>query len=195
MLYTSGKMLLILFFCAILNGCLSTVWTGANLIYDRHHVYKKLNDFQLNAAVHRALYLDKTFKNSNCSIDVAVFHNDVLLAGHVSSYSLKREAQLRIEKIGGYRRLFNQLNVSKQSAQTLKDTWLTAIIRSKILADASINPNAFKIVTSDAIVYIMGEVKKDQAKKVIQIARETSGVDKVVTTMRYYTFSKDRIVS
>ncbi|KTC84990.1 BON domain-containing protein [Legionella brunensis] len=171
----------------LLTGCISNVWTGAMLVYDRHNVYKKVNDYELSANVHHELYYaDRLLEQKNCAIDVAVFNGDILLAGHVPTIELREAAIQRVSKIEGYRRLFNQLDVDNRPGNTMQDSWITAKIRSKIFADSTIDPNVFKIVTSDRIVYLMGDVPTDQATKVINIARNTSGVFRVVKLFKYY---------
>lgn len=190
-----GRWILILALCLGLSGCLSNIWTGANLVYDRHGVYKKLNDYQLILAVNNALYADKIFKCDICTLDVAIFKGDILISGHLPSSTLRAEAQHRLASIRGYRHLFIELGVSKERSNSLQDSWITTKIRSQIFADDSIDPNAFKIVTSDSIVYLMGEVKADQAHKVISIARTSSGVSRVVKLMRYFTYESGGVVA
>lgn len=185
-----GRFLIILIFCWGTTGCMTGIWTGAQLVYDRHNIYKKLSDFNLVATANRSLYQDKAFKCPACSIDVAAFKGDLLLAGHVPTEELRHEAQFRVEKKQGYRRLFNELTVSSNPPNTIQDSWITTKIRSQIIADDEINPDAFKIVTADTTVYIMGDVKPEQAKKVIKIARYTSGVKKVVKIMKYFTYQE-----
>ncbi|WP_242604331.1 BON domain-containing protein [Legionella birminghamensis] len=181
---------LIILMSLLLGGCLGSVWTGANMIYDRHDIYKKLNDYQLAAAAHHALFDDRILKQSGCSLDLAVLNGDVLLAGHVPSERLRDLATRRLNSLTGYRELFNQVDVSLAVNNSLQDSWITAKIRSQIFADAAIDPNAFKIITSDRIVYIMGDVRPRQADRVIYIARNTSGVLRVVKLMRYYNLSE-----
>lgn len=175
--------------CCFLSGCLSSLWTGAELIYDRHNLYKKVGDYQLSAQAHQALYQDGVFKQDNCSIDLAVFNGDILLAGHVPSLDLRQEAVARISALSGYRRLFNQLDILAQSGNRLEDSWITTKIRSRIFADSSIDPKVFKVITSDRIVYLMGDVRPKQAAQVISIARHTTGVERVVKLFKYYNLS------
>ncbi|MCP0914876.1 MULTISPECIES: BON domain-containing protein [Legionella] len=173
-----------------LTGCLNALWTSANLFYDRHDVYKQAWDMRLAAEASHALYFkDKKFKCSSCYIDLAVFNRDILLAGHVPSARLREEAQQRLARLHGYRRLFNQLGISPRQKETLADAWLTAKIRSRILADPAIDPDQFKIVTVDQIVYLMGDVIPAQARRVIKISRECSGVKRVVKLLKYYNLS------
>ena len=175
--------------CAGLTGCISDVWTGASLVYDRHNVYKKLSDYQLAANANRALYKDKLFKRDDCSIDLAIINGDILLAGHVPTDELRQEANERVTSVGGYRRLFNQLAVSTAGNDTLEDDWITAKIRSQIFADSAIDPHQFKVVTSEQIVYLMGDVIPAEASRVIQFARSCAGVKRVVKLFRYFNLS------
>ncbi|KTD44870.1 BON domain-containing protein [Legionella quateirensis] len=184
-----GRFILVLLILVCsLSGCIGTVWTGATLLYDRHDVYKKLNDYNLLAEVNRVLAVNRTFNNSSCVLDIAAFNGDILIAGHVPTNELLEELKQRLTKVKHYRRLFNDVHVRQVSSNSVEDSWITTKIRSQIFADDSIDPDAFKIITSDRIVYLMGDVKPDQAAKVIKIARYTTGVERVVKMMRYFTY-------
>lgn len=173
----------------LLNACITDIWTGANLVYDRHNIYIKVNDFQLAANISRVLYRDKMFKRSDCAIEIAVFNQDVLVVGHVPTQALRQEAESRIRAISGIQRFFNQLELSSEGENPLLDSWITTTIRSEILADSSIDPHHFKVVTADQIVYIMGNAMPDQAQKVIDYARRCRGVKRVVKLLKYYHLS------
>ena len=187
-----GSVALILTFICLLmlQGCVSSIWTGANLVYGRHGTYLKLNDFQLNASANRALYKDLVFKQDNIAIELAVFNRDILMVGHVPTDALRQEACARVESATPARRRFiNQLAVGRVADSKVQDSWITTKIRSRILADADINPDAFKILTYGHIVYLMGDVIPIQAQKVILFARECRGVRRVVKLLKYYNLS------
>jgi len=178
----------------LLSSCTdlgSGVWTGAMLIYDRHNIYKKLTDYQLGANANRALFHDKLLKCDGCAIDLAVFHRDVLLTGHVPSQALRKEAKARVAAIPGIRRQYTQLAISSGFDNTVQDAWITAKIRSQVIADAKIEPRQFKVVTADRIVYLMGDVMPDQGARVIHVARQTEGVRRVVKLFNYYRLSAE----
>lgn len=183
------EIIVIALLSCLLTGCLSNLWTGANLVYDRHHVYKKLSDYQLTAKASHALFHDYVLKCNDCSVDLAIFNGDILLSGHVPNAKLREEAKQRIIRLVGYRRVFNQIEISSQPVKTIEDGWITTKIRSRIFADSEIDPHAFKIITSDQIVYLMGDVRPHQALKVINIARSTEGVLRVVKLFKYYNLS------
>ncbi len=173
-----------------LIGCTSGLWTGANLIYDRHDVYKKLDDYRLYVKVNNALSIDDLFKNPNASLDIAVFNGDILIAGHLPTLEMQEELQHRLNTVKGYRRLFDEVQVHEMPSRAIQDSWITTKIRSQIFADASIDPNAFKIITSDGVVYLMGDVRPEEAAKVVTIARRTEGVVHVVKVLKYLVYEK-----
>jgi len=173
----------------LLSGCLSDIWTGTSLIYDRHNMYKKINDFQLGASANRALYYDTVLKQDGCNIDVAVLHGDVLVVGRVPTLALRQEAYARLAAVPDKRRLIKQLQVSRSPEDVARDGWITASIRSKIFANSDIDPHAFKVVTFGRIVYLMGDVIPEQAAQVILFARQCTGVKRVVKLFKYYNLS------
>jgi osmotically-inducible protein OsmY len=170
----------------LLSGCVSQIWTGISLAYDRHSVYKKITDYGLASKATRLVFQDKLFSTQGSVVDIAVFNHDVLLAGHVPTPALKQILEDRIARLRHFRHLYNEVEVKRAPDQTMMDTWITTKIRSSIFADASIDPNAFKVVTTDGVVYIMGEVRPEEARRVIQIARNAQGVQRVVTLLVYF---------
>lgn len=177
--------------CGAITGCmeLSSVWTGASMIYDRHDLYKKFNDYQLAALANRALYHDPLFKRPGTIIEVAALNGDLLIVGHVPNESLREIAARRIanEKLH-YRRFFNQIAVGYYPDNTVEDSWITTKIRSQIVGDAEINPNQFKVITVDKVVYLMGDALAEDAIRVINIARGTEGVVRVVKLFKFYRY-------
>lgn len=174
----------------LLSGCVSHVITGASLVYGRHNTYLKIGDFKLHASANRALYRDMLFKQSNIAMEVVVFNRDILLVGSVPTAALRQEAYQRVDAATpGKRRLFNQLAISNSLGDMVQDSWITAKIRSRIIADSDINPDAFKILTFGHIVYLMGDVIPVQANQVILFARECNGVKRVVKLFKYYNLS------
>ena len=181
------KYLLLVCSCMLLSSCIGSIWTGAGLIYDRHAALHSFNDIELHAITNNALYKDDLFQCPTCHIDLAVFNGDVLLTGHVETAEMREEAYNRVEKARpDYRRLFKFISIKPFRTHIARDSWITAKIRSQIMTDSEINPRSFKIITTDQVVYLMGDVLTDQANWVIDIAKNTSGVLRVVKLLKYY---------
>jgi len=174
----------------LLSGCLglSGAWTGASLLYDRHGLYKKMTDYQLVAEANRLLYHDAQFKHDGCSIEVAALNGDLLMVGHVPTTILRDEAYRRVAEKGGYRRFFNQIAVGYFTDNAAEDAWITGKIRSQILADSTIDPHQFKVITFDRVVYLMGDAFPEDAQRVVDIARQTSEVLRVVTLFKFFHY-------
>jgi osmotically-inducible protein OsmY len=183
-------LLMIMAFSLVLSGCLGGVWTGASLVYDRHNVYKKIDDYSLAVTANQVIFNDKLLKQEGCNLDLAVFNGDILLAGHVPSAKLRAIAERRLESLSDYRHLYKHIAIDDDSNTGLDDIWITTKIRTKMIADADIDPSRFKIITVDGVVYVMGDVEASQSLHVIDIARKTKGVIRVVTLLRYYNLSK-----
>lgn len=179
----------ILITSTLLTGCMGGVWTGMNLVYTRHNVYKKVNDFHLALQANQLLFFDKTLKQEGAYLDLAVFNGDLLLAGHLPDAALYQLAFDRLSALSGYRNLFKQVALSSDLNNGVEDSWITTKIISQIIADSEIDPSVFKIITADRIVYIMGDAPSKQAHLVIAIARKTSGVVRVVKLLKYYQLS------
>lgn len=174
----------------LLTGCWTNVLTGVSLIYDRHNIYIKLNDYQLAGIINKELYRDKLFKCQGCSLEVAVFNRDVLMVGSLPSLTLREKALQRISAIPGKRRVYNQVAISGETFDPVYDSWITGNIRSKIIADSDIDPHEFKVVTSRRVVYLIGDVRKEQAEKVLVFAQQSPGVRRVVNLLRYYKYEQ-----
>lgn len=185
------KLYLIFIFVSsvFLSGCVGTIISGANMVYDRHNLYKKMSDMQIAALVNKSLFQDKVFRRPDCNIDIAVFNGDILLAGNVPSERLRNLANKRVVHAAEHRRFFMQLSLKPTQISDVEDGWITMKIRSQIFSDSAINPNKFKVVTVNGIVYLMGDVIPEQARRVIHYAKNTSGVLRVVKLFKYYNLS------
>ena len=188
---TQGRcFLLIVVLVVMLSGCLGSIWTGANLVYTRHTLYEKVEDFSLSTRAYKLLYTDKLLKQPGCYLDLAVFNDDLLVAGHVPNIELRKLVEHRLKDMSGYRKMYIQVAISDDLSNGVVDTWITTKIRGKIIADSTINPDVFKIITVDSIVYVMGDAQASQASRVLNIAKNTDRVVRVVKLLKYYNLSK-----
>lgn len=120
-------------------------------------------------------------------IVVYSYHGIVLLAGQVSSEELRQLAANTAAKVKHVKRVHNELTVSGKTSMVIRsnDSWITTKIKSRMLADSSIKGSRIKVVTENGIVYLMGVVTKEEADRAANLARKTSGVQKVVRIFEY----------
>jgi len=65
------------------------------------------------------------------------------------------------------------------------DAAITAKVKTKLAADGDINPFNIDVDTNEGVVTLQGRVKKEEARtKAEQLARDTSGVKRVINLVK-----------
>lgn len=184
---------IICLFVLIQSGCITHLMTGANIIYDRHQIYKKSADLTLAAKIGHIIKMNPALNcPSNQCFEIAVFHGDVLVLGTVPSEQEKSKVTELIQNFNHYRHLYNfiQIDPNFDYQQEWTDHWITTQIRTKVMANADIDPNPFKIVSHQHMVYILGDVLEDQESLILDICRNIPHVTKVVNLLQVYQLHK-----
>lgn len=166
---------------------MSTAFTGAGMVYDHNELSRKATDFYLKSQVANSITNDPAFKTSR--IAVTVFHRVVLITGQVPKEALREKAILLAQTVPNIYRIYNGLTIQNPVSlrQQTADTWITTKVKSKIITAKGINPSMIKVTTENAVVYLLGIVTHKQAAIVTHIAKNTSGVKKVVVIFFYVT--------
>ena len=120
-------------------------------------------------------------------IVVVSYNGVVLLAGQVGSEELRQLAAKTVANVHKVRRVHNELTISGNSSMVARsnDSWITTKVKTKLLASGDIEGHRIKVVTENGVVYLMGLVTKDEAKRAAETARKTGGVQKVVRIFEY----------
>lgn len=120
-------------------------------------------------------------------IIVTSYNGIVLLAGQVGSEPLRLQAAATVAKIPKVQRVYNELTISGATSGLARsnDGWITAKIKSKMLSTSTIPANRIKVVTENGIVYLLGLLTQDEGDRAAELARTTSGVQKVVRIFEY----------
>ncbi|MEO8400488.1 MAG: BON domain-containing protein [Gammaproteobacteria bacterium] len=183
---------LILSLCWLIEACAANAAiTGAQAVYNRHSIKNNLSDHYIALKAERDIYLDSNrFQNTNVS--VASFNGVVLIAGQVPHSEQRKEVAQIVKKIPGINELHNLLSVSTPTSALTRvsDTWITAKIKSKLIAINEIDPDQIKVVTENGTVYLMGIIPHEQADIAVDLARTTDGVQSVVKIFSYLYISK-----
>jgi osmotically-inducible protein OsmY len=114
---------------------------------------------------------------------IAVSYNGyVLLAGQVDSPELKTQAAEEVRKIRGVRRIYNEIDVKAPTGALVRtsDAWITTKIKSWLLANMDTPGVRTKVVTENSVVYLMGLVSQEEARRISDVAASVSGVTRVV---------------
>lgn len=188
------RLSLLLLVIPVLTACTNVAMTGASAVYNRHGIEKNVHDQYLTMQAFKSLKV-KTDDFKNANITVATFHDEILLAGQAPETWQKEKAEAIVKKITGVRVVYNQIQLGSPSSSLtrMSDAWITAKIKTKMLASDDLDGSQIKVVTENGNVYLMGTLLPQEADAVVEIARTTSGVTSVVKVFSYIKITKNRM--
>lgn len=120
-------------------------------------------------------------------ISVISYNGVVLLTGQVANEELRQLATSTAEQVKKVRRVYNEITVSGATSALARsnDAWLTAKIKSKMIANSEVAARRIKVVTENGVVFLMGLVTKAEGDRAADVVRTTKGVQKVVRIFEY----------
>jgi osmotically-inducible protein OsmY len=178
---------------AQLSGCLAVVATGAatgaSAAHDRRSARAYIDDKRLYLSVRNAINADKNIVPKN-RVAIVVYNGTILLAGEVRSQDLKQRAEQLASGFEGTRRIVNELEVREPEGfwSRRRDNTITAHVKTALLDITSIagfDPTRINVSTLHRTVYLMGKVTHEEDDAAVEIARNVSGVERVVKVFEY----------
>ena len=185
------KWLLILLFpfisgCAVLvaAGVVSGVGAGAAVSQDRRTSGMFVEDEGIEFKSGRRI---SEKMGGDVNVNVTSFNRNVLLTGEAPTEGLKKEIGKLVTGVQNVRKVTNEIAIGDVSsfASRSNDALLTSKVKARFLDSGEFQVNHVKVVTEDAVVYLLGLVKVREADSAVDIARSTSGVRKVVKVFEY----------
>ena len=124
-------------------------------------------------------------------MNVSVVNALVLLTGEVSSAEMKSLAGDVAREYRGVRQVYNELQIRGKTSivSRTNDTIISGKIKSKLAFNKEVDYSDLILITEDSVVYLVGTVTKATGDLAANIARNTSGVRKVVRCLEYVTES------
>ena len=178
----------------LLNGCASVIsaTTGDDGVEEnrgRRSMGAMMDDGSIETTIKVNLNAaDEQLKNSH--INVVSFNATVLLVGQVPSQDMKNLAT-RVARSSSSRvkEVYNELEVAGATTflSRSNDAWLSAKIKTLMLADSEVSGLRTKVVTENGVVYLMGLLTQEEADKTVNLVSNTKGVTKVVRAFEYIT--------
>lgn len=120
-------------------------------------------------------------------VNVTSYNRVVLLTGEVPNVATKDEITRIARGVENVREVYNELAIAGVSAYSVRsgDAYITSKVKGNFIDEGTFNVLHVKVVTENSVVYLMGIVSKKEAEDATQIARTTSGVQKVVRLFEY----------
>jgi osmotically-inducible protein OsmY len=122
-------------------------------------------------------------------VSITSYNRKVLLTGQVADEKIKRDAGALVSRLDSVRSVQNELQVGAEVSMSTSanDSGITTKVKTAFLDAKDLQSNAFKVVTENSVVYLMGIVTRNEGDRAAQLASRTSGVKKVVTVFEYVT--------
>ena len=126
-------------------------------------------------------------KYPTAHINATSYNRLVLLTGEAPDDAAKADIDKIVREVENVRGTFNEIRVSPSTAFPARanDSYITTKVKTRFLDARKFNAVHVKVVTESGTVYLMGLVKRQEANDATEIARTTSGVQKVVRVFEY----------
>lgn len=179
---------------SLLNGCsqLGTFVSeasGLSILHDRRHSDTVLND----EIIEQRAWVDLLSNEplfANAHINVTTYNGSILVTGETPTLNLHKKAIAILRVIPGVKFVHDHLRTSQPSSfyARNRDAFITAKVKSNLTNINYIpgfDATRVKVITENSTVYLMGLVRKAEAKAVINRANRTSGVNNVIQAFEY----------
>jgi osmotically-inducible protein OsmY len=115
-------------------------------------------------------------------INVSSYNRQVLLTGEAPTDAMKQQAEQIVSRVENVRGVVNDIAVMAPTSLTQRsnDTLITGKVRASFVDASDLQTSAFRVVTERGNVYLMGRVSAREADRATAIARQISGVQRVV---------------
>ena len=133
---------------------------------------------QLLADAYRDLFLE---------VSTNVYEGRVMLTGTVNSLADKRRATELARAVEGVKEVYNDLQVTKAGGveAAASDLWIETKLKARLVAEGDVHSINYRWRSVNGVVYFIGTARsRAELVRVIQVARDTKGVGKVVTHVR-----------
>lgn len=115
-------------------------------------------------------------------VNVTSYNRTVLLTGEVPDSATKAEVEKIVAGVPNVKAISNELLIGGISsfASRSNDAYITSKVKARFIDANRFAANHVKVVTENAVVYLMGLVTQAESAAAVEVARTTAGVQKVV---------------
>lgn len=120
-------------------------------------------------------------------LDMTVNQGRVLVTGVVQDPEQRVEAIRLAWQPEGVEQVINEIRVAESGGfkEYAQDAWISAQIRTKITFDENVQSINYSIDTVQGVVYLIGVAQhREELNRVVETARTTTGVSKVVSYVK-----------
>ena len=162
------------------------VGTGVASTLDRRSYGEQIMDREIETKFNRAFPATLEAKTA---VSATSFNRWVLLTGHAIDEPSRGEIEALARRTANVREVFNEVAIGYPASfgSRNNDSFLTTKVKTRLFDSPYISGHHVKVITESGIVYLMGEVTEGESQAAIEVARNTSGVQKVVSLFEIIT--------
>ncbi|WP_024872408.1 division/outer membrane stress-associated lipid-binding lipoprotein [Tolumonas lignilytica] len=175
----------------LLQGCVGVLLaggatTGVVAAKDRRTLTAQVDDEKIELNIRHDL-TNRPDISRISHISVSSNNGIVLLVGQTPHQKYSEEVKAMAEKQDGVRKVYNEIKIADPIGYDLRtnDSWITSKVRTMLIAEKNFDSSHIKVITEDSQVYLMGMVTHDEGELAVEIARNVSGVSKVIRVFEY----------
>lgn len=188
------KLLFLILLIFPLVGCVPAILVigaagaalGGAVVYDQRSYQTMNQDHNARSMAQYRLSSNSLLKGKS-HISISVFNNIALLLGQVGTPEMRNCAYQIVSKIPNIRRIYNEISIGTRASaiRQANDFWITTKVRTLMLGKYGLRSSNLKVITQNNAVYLMGIVTPKQASMAADVARQISGVTKVIKVFEY----------
>ncbi len=120
-------------------------------------------------------------------VNAASYNRRMLLVGQVPNEETKKQVEASMRGIENVKDVVNELEVAGASSLASRgsDGLVTTNVRARMVNNGVFSPTHVKVITEAGTVYLMGILTQAEGEAAVNIARNTSGVSRVVKVFEY----------
>nr|WP_315592964.1 BON domain-containing protein [uncultured Cupriavidus sp.] len=172
-----------------LAGCFpvlaGAVGTGVVMATDRRPTGTQAIDKGLQVEIDSTM--SSRYGDSQARVGTSVFNRKVLLTGEASNATVKQQIEQYVRGLPNTREVVNELELTTSPSFMTRsnDAYLTSKVKTLLVTAEGVPANSIKVTTEKGVVYLMGVVTTTEGDKATDVARNASGVQKVVKVFDY----------
>ena len=127
--------------------------------------------------------------NGKVHVNLASYNRQVLITGEASNERDAKYVSEIISQVDNVRSVLNEIQVANFStfSERSQDVLIQSKVKASLIDSKDIFASAFKVHAERGVIYLMGRVTQREADRAVEVARNVSGVQKVVKVFEIIT--------
>ncbi|ELR66369.1 21 kDa hemolysin precursor [Photobacterium marinum] len=120
-------------------------------------------------------------------INAFALEGKVLLVGQAVDQATRQQLVDKVRTLANVETVYDQVQIRPlpQLSEVSKDSWITTKVKSQLIGSKKLTDVSVSVVTEAQEVFLLGYVTREQGNIAAEIARNVSGVKKVVKVFEY----------